>query len=96
MTSPAGKNMNRRRYTAAATPCALKLLESWERIYQYALRDDEMALNHQIAQHVRICNGATSKQQVNDTLNTIMLNEGYAVALKRVRTAIERALAVAA
>jgi hypothetical protein len=96
MTSITGEKMNRRRYTAAATPCALKLLESWERIYLYALRDDEMALNHQIAQHVRICNGATSAEQVNDTLNTILLNEGYAVALKRVRTAIEKVLRVAA
>lgn len=82
------KSMKRLRELAAATPDRLKLLESWERIYLYALRNDEMALNHQIAQHVNICSGATSAEQVNDTLNTILLREGYAVALKRVRAAI--------
>lgn len=85
------KNMKRIRGTAAATPDRMRLLESWEQIYLYALRADEVALARKIADHVKLCRGVTSTTQIRDTLHHILTHGGYAAALTRVRNAIEKA-----
>ena len=81
---------------AAETPERLTLMESWEKIYLCAIKSDEPAIRRRIAEHVKLCDGATSMEAINETLHQVNLEGGYAVALKRVRNAIDQIMTAAA
>lgn len=81
---------NRLNKALAAVPSEQALLESWEKIYLHALRDNAGLLDLALEQHAALTNTPVSR--LRDRLRLVLNGEGYAKALNRVRERIDSIL----
>jgi hypothetical protein len=71
----------------AEVPPEQALLESWEKIYLHALRDNASLLDVALEKHSALT--GTSVEKLRDRLRFVCNQEGYAKALNRVRDRID-------
>jgi hypothetical protein len=74
----------------AEVPSERELLESWEKIYLHALRDNASLLDVAMEKYAALT--GTPLEKLSDRLRMVSSQEGYAKTLNRVRARIDSML----